>query len=85
MTDDQHRQQPATITHPTITRIIALLDDVYGPSRTSPGCAGDRDAAAHFTVGYLTGTVETLLDLLLGYPEHGPQLGATPWPTEDDE
>lgn len=72
------------MTDPRITRAIALLQDVYAPSRTSPGCQGDRDAMAHFTVGYLTGTVEQLLDLL-GHPEHGPQLGATPWLPEDED
>lgn len=63
-----------------IAAAIKLLADVYAPARQAdaekerPIYATDAAAAAHFTVGYLTGTVGQLLDEL-GYPETGPDFG----------
>lgn len=63
-----------TTTPGIVTRAIALLPDVYQPARAwrdEHGHDPNDDAEQSFTIGYLKGTIEILLDAL-GYQEHGP-------------
>lgn len=73
--------------HGNARAAIVLLADVHAPARewaAEHGYPPDIDADRCFTLGYLRGTIEGLLDAL-GYPEHGPSLNQVSWLVEDDD
>lgn len=73
----------------SIARTIELLRDVHAPAHQyateHPQFAPNTEADLCYTIGYLTATIGSLLDVL-GYPGHGPNLNQLSWlPELDDE
>lgn len=72
----------------SIVRTIELLRDVHAPAREylaeHPQFAPNVEADLCYTIGYLTATIGSLLDVL-GFPEHGPNLNQHSWLPEVDE
>lgn len=73
----------------TAAMTIELLADVREPARQyafeHPQFAPDRIADDCFTIGYLTATIESLLDAM-GYPKQGPKIDQRSWlPDPDDD
>lgn len=72
----------------SIRSAMKLTLDPHAPAdqweAEHPEWAPDPTANACYTIGYLTATIGSLLNVL-GYPEHGPNVDQHSWLPELDE
>ena len=84
LTADFHQRCSAS----KVDAAIAIVADVHAPARKwaeESSFPVNDEAERCFTIGYLTGTIQGLLDAL-GAPKQGPNINQCSWlPDEDDD